>query len=229
MKSNLKKHGVLAALCGVIAFAAQFLFGSRSHYMAANTATANYIYSVDNHKSQLQRTNDAAVATRNLLWKDGATAGQTVALCGAGDMPLGTIDNIESSTDIDQTVRLLGKNWTRKMVASEAISVGDLVYTAASGKVQGTPGSAGSYYYVGRALTASGADGDVLEVESCYPEKVVVIATLGNTNGEISGLTFSSTPTQAEAQALRDKCEELADDVRALAAALTSGGKVIVL
>jgi hypothetical protein len=40
--------------------------------------------------------------------------------------------------------------------------------------------------------------------------------TLGNTNGEIGGLTISDPPTQAEIQALRDKCEELADDVRAL-------------
>lgn len=39
-------------------------------------------------------------------------------------------------------------------------------------------------------------------------------ATLGNTDGEIGGLTISDPPTQAEVQALRDKCEELADDVR---------------
>ncbi len=40
--------------------------------------------------------------------------------------------------------------------------------------------------------------------------------TMGNTNGEISGLSFSSPPTQGECEALRDKCEELADDVRAV-------------
>jgi hypothetical protein len=42
--------------------------------------------------------------------------------------------------------------------------------------------------------------------------------TLGNADGEIGGLTISDPPTQAEVQALRDACEELADDVRALAA-----------
>ena len=41
--------------------------------------------------------------------------------------------------------------------------------------------------------------------------------TLGNTDGEIGGLTISDPRTQAEVQALRDKIEELADDVRALA------------
>jgi hypothetical protein len=34
--------------------------------------------------------------------------------------------------------------------------------------------------------------------------------TLGNADGEIGGLTVSDPPTQAEIQALRDKCEELA-------------------
>jgi hypothetical protein len=40
--------------------------------------------------------------------------------------------------------------------------------------------------------------------------------TLGNADGEIGSLTISDPPTQAEVQALRDKAEELADDVRAL-------------
>ena len=40
--------------------------------------------------------------------------------------------------------------------------------------------------------------------------------TLGNANSEIGGLTISSSYSQSEVTALRDKCEELADDVRAL-------------
>ena len=50
--------------------------------------------------------------------------------------------------------------------------------------------------------------------------------TLGNTDNEIGGLTISTVYSQAEVQALRDKCEELADDVRALKAALSSYGLV---
>jgi hypothetical protein len=41
---------------------------------------------------------------------------------------------------------------------------------------------------------------------------------LGNVDGEIGGLTISDPPPQAEVQALRDACEELADDVRTLSA-----------
>jgi len=40
--------------------------------------------------------------------------------------------------------------------------------------------------------------------------------TLGNTDNEIGGLTLSLMYSQAEVQSLRDKCEELADDVRNL-------------
>jgi hypothetical protein len=40
--------------------------------------------------------------------------------------------------------------------------------------------------------------------------------TLGNADSEIGGLTISAAYDQTEVTALRDKCEELADDVRAL-------------
>lgn len=40
--------------------------------------------------------------------------------------------------------------------------------------------------------------------------------TLGNTNGAVGGLTLGSSYSQSEVQALRDACETLADDVRAL-------------
>lgn len=47
--------------------------------------------------------------------------------------------------------------------------------------------------------------------------------TIGNADSEISGLTIGGTYSQSEVQALRTKCEELADDVRAIYAALVSG------
>lgn len=50
--------------------------------------------------------------------------------------------------------------------------------------------------------------------------------TLGNSNGEIGGLTISAVYSQAEVVALRDKCEELADDVRNIKAALATLGLI---
>ena len=49
---------------------------------------------------------------------------------------------------------------------------------------------------------------------------------LGNTDNEIGNLPIGAVYSQAEVQALRDKCEALADDVRALKAALSSYGLV---
>lgn len=48
--------------------------------------------------------------------------------------------------------------------------------------------------------------------------------TLGNSNGEIGGLSIGAAYDQAEHVALRDKTEELADDVRAIHAALRALG-----
>jgi len=50
--------------------------------------------------------------------------------------------------------------------------------------------------------------------------------TLGNMDNEIGSIPIGMVYSQAEVQALRDKCEELADDVRVLKAALSSYGLV---
>jgi len=50
--------------------------------------------------------------------------------------------------------------------------------------------------------------------EQAHANQAVV--TLGNADNEIGGLAIGATYSQSEVQALRDKCEELADDVRAL-------------
>lgn len=61
-------------------------------------------------------------------------------------------------------------------------------------------------------VASAGAYASVAQTASADQAATV----MGNANSEISGLTFSATVVQAEAEALRDKCEELADDVRAL-------------
>lgn len=62
----------------------------------------------------------------------------------------------------------------------------------------------------------------IVELDAVRGEAV----TLGNANSEISDLTFSATVTQAEGNALKGKLEELADDVRAIHAALVKSGVV---
>lgn len=50
--------------------------------------------------------------------------------------------------------------------------------------------------------------------------------TLSSIDGEFAGLPISETYIQAQVQALRDKCEVLADDVRTLKAALSAYGLI---
>ena len=158
---KLKTHIIIAVAALVSAL--------RGLRLAANT----YDAAVETHDCAITRTNDAAVTARHLLWATGAAAGG-VAVNTASTIPMGTIDNIESSTGQRQSVLLLGKGPTKKMVANEIITEGERVFGAAAGKVQDLPAGAGTYYCVGIALTGSGADGDIIEVQDCVPYSVVV-------------------------------------------------------
>lgn len=127
-----------------------------------------YDAAVETHDETIRRTNDAAIASRHLLYQQGSTDGG-IAVNIATTPPLGTVDNIETSTGVGMTVLLLGKGGTKKMVANAAISAGARVFTAAAGKVSPTHGS--TLYQVGIALTAAAADGDIIEVLDCAPIK----------------------------------------------------------
>jgi len=164
----------------IIAFIALSYHWLKREVMAANV----YDAAVETHDTTVRRTNDVAVTARHLLWKKGAADG-TVDLCGATDAPLGTIDNVESSTGTGQTVMVLGKGPTKKMVASGAIGAGVLVYAAASGKVAAT-----GTVIVGVSLTAAGNDNEILEVADV------------SVSGNIHPVTMSTTTSIADALAI---------------------------
>lgn len=157
------KHALSTVLLAVVAAFHWF----RADLLAANT----YDAAVITHPETLNRTNDVAIAARHLLWTQGAAAGG-VKLATASLAALGTIDNTETATGYNQTVLLLGKGATKKMVASGAITIGALVYQDASGKVSAT----GSIC-VGTALTATTADDQIIEVQDIAPGAPQVIAT----------------------------------------------------
>lgn len=81
-----------------------------------------------------------------------ASAGATLPCIGTAEDPILAADTVG-------TVRLRGAAGTRKMVASEAITLGSPVYAAASGKIAAT-----GTVMEGVALEAAAADGDVIEV-----------------------------------------------------------------
>jgi hypothetical protein len=81
-----------------------------------------------------------------------------IAAAGASDVSIGTMDR-ECTAAGPCTIRLRTAQGTRKMVASGAITAGNAVYAAASGKIA----SSGTVYE-GVALETSADDGDVIEV-----------------------------------------------------------------
>ena len=126
------------------------------------------------HEDSVTKLADAAITTRHLLVKQGSDADH-IAVCGANDDPSGVCDDEPSAAEKEANVNLLGViHRTVLMVASEAITAGERVFTAASGKVQDEPTDPGTYYCVGRAMTAASADGDEIEVEPCFPIALVV-------------------------------------------------------
>jgi hypothetical protein len=100
--------------------------------------------------------------------------------------------------------------------SSGAIPTGYLVLNVAQGTLKRHTGGYVWETQVGGSVSARiGFWGATPVVQPSGADQAAV--TLANVDGAIGGLTISDPPTQAEVQALRDKCEELADDVRALA------------
>jgi len=126
------------------------------------------------HPGSITRALESAVSTRNLVGKQGSAANK-IAPCGASDLPLGMITDTGEADDIVNVSLLSNSPSTVLMVASEAISAGDNVYTASNGQVQDQPASAGVYYHVGQALTAAAGNGSVFEAIPMTPRKVVVM------------------------------------------------------
>lgn len=136
---------------------------------------------------------DAAISVRHYLVKIGSDADHVAVLSAASDEPLGVcIDEAEAAEDA-VSVKLLGAcKGTVLMVANETLTAGEDVFAGSDGRIQDLPGTAGTYWLVGRTVTATTADLEV-EVEPCLPRKLVVIAngaSLATTQAAMTGANF---------------------------------------
>lgn len=94
------------------------------------------------------------------------SSGKVVA-CAANNRPLGFAQD-NAAEDEGLAVRLLGNAvGTAVGIAAETVAQGDALYEAANGKVGKTEGG----YFIGYALTAASADGEV-EIQHCVPQEV---------------------------------------------------------
>lgn len=85
--------------------------------------------------------------------------GTVLALAGANELGVGTMEEPTFAGDTIGTVRLRNSGGTVKMVAAGAVTAGAPVYAAAGGKVA----SSGTFL-LGQALEAASGDNSVIEV-----------------------------------------------------------------
>jgi hypothetical protein len=113
-------------------------------------------------------------------------SGTTLAVAGAGELGIGTLDERTLTTDTLAAVRVWGADESRRVIASEAISAGSRVYCAASGKV-----SDNGVVACGICRTAASADGDEIVIDDLPPTLplgVASVAAAGSAQGDAAAL-----------------------------------------
>ena len=115
---------------------------------------------------------DAATTARYLCYKVG-TDGDHVAVCGAGDVPLGQSDD-SADVGIPIAINLFGqKPGTLRVVTDGTIANGDYVKTAANGTVtKASTTDAGQFGKAVFGIDTSSAAGDVITVAHVMPSKL---------------------------------------------------------
>lgn len=138
------------------------------------------------HERCIGKLADAVVATRYLLAKRGTDVDH-FDICGASDQPLGVITDEVAAIEDLANIELLGTTpRTLLMVASETMTFDDDVYAAANGTVQDKPTAAGTYWKVGKCITAGVSTG-LVEVQTCFPTKVIIDTVAALTSAAITG------------------------------------------
>lgn len=166
-------HYIILSICLMLALIGTGIFATRSPTRLRRRITASNAAprAVLRHQ-RITRALDATVTSLYLLAKQGASD-DTIDVCGATDRPVGVMDDT-GSADESIAMRLFGTaDETLLMIPAVAISTGDLLYTAANGKVTNvaSPGA----YCVGRALIDAAQD-TVVEVEPQTPTVVPAAA-----------------------------------------------------
>ena len=135
-----------------LAISALFVAGLREQFATANAESA-----AGTHPGAFTRRADAAHDATHLLVKVGTDA-RHVAVCGAGDRPLGTTkDQPEAAEDIIAVDPLVGGTVGSRLFRCTTALAADIdLFTAASGRVRALPGSGGgTAYLVGRSIQAA--------------------------------------------------------------------------
>jgi hypothetical protein len=159
---------IILSICLMLALFGTGIFATRSPTRLRRITASNASPRAVLRHQRITRALDATVTSLYLLAKQGASD-DTIAVCGATDRPVGVMDDTGAEGE-SIAMRLFGvADETLLMVASAAISAGDLLYTAASGTV--TNVSSAGAFCVGRAMIDAAEDG-IVEVD---PQTPVVV------------------------------------------------------
>ncbi len=180
-------------------------------------------------QSSIQEGLIVRTASGNLTGKEGylaklvdGTGEATVALAGAGELAPFVIEEGGASGELI-TLRPLHSGTNVRVISGATIAGGVLVASASTGKLAAA--TAGQYVVgVTEEDSASGNYTLIRPLAAGTRATVAAAFTAQNTDGEIAALTFSATATQAECEALRDKCEDLAEDILAIKVILDAAG-----
>jgi hypothetical protein len=148
--------------CFMAAIASVFHMGAREEVSNVASATGTH------EKGIVSLVAEEAISTRYLLVKKGSAANGILINAAATTVPWGVCQDEPANTDTAAVAVLGAAVGTVKMVAGAACTAGAAVYTAADGKISGTPAS-GSYK-VGVALNTVSADGSIVEVAHQVPQ-----------------------------------------------------------
>jgi hypothetical protein len=123
---------------------------------------------------KITRKCDAALAD-GVVVKKGTDDEHVAVATAATDNPLGLATSATDAAEDSVGVELFSSPGTKKGVALAAIAVGARVCAATAGKVQTLPTTVdGTYYVIGRAITAAADADDEIEYEGHVPYPVVI-------------------------------------------------------
>ncbi|HSI08827.1 MAG TPA: capsid cement protein [Rariglobus sp.] len=169
-----------------------------------------------------------ATGTAYYLGKIGADSRHATLIAAAADEPLGAFTDEAAAAEDLINLELAGlTERTLPLVADGVIALGADVYSKGDGKVTVKPTAAGTYWKVGKALTASTADNDPIEVRMQVPRKLIVLAALTNVAGDIADTPSTAVnPTKADFDSLLVAAGKLQADFLLLVAALKTGADI---
>lgn len=124
----------------------------------------------------ITKKTDAAQALRHVLVKVGSDIDHVAVTTAATERPLGICDDEATAAEEIINVQMLGqKQGTMLVAAHGAIDAEAELVAAAAGRVDALDtGTNGTYYIVGRALNATTAQDQLIEMAHCFPTQRVI-------------------------------------------------------